>query len=244
MLDNAEACKAPALYANRLNRIDLSGGTRVLMTSRAEWREARSQKRHDLHAPSPEAAVKILQAMVEAEPPAFTLDGHAPAIAKAARYHPRLLQYAVHWLNDRPPDAVERALTTLKGTDAQEALQEMILKTVEQAWAQPGGEEAIRALRRLAVCWGGFIFEAAEAIVGAGFDARQIALLKQWACWLPKTTATTWTRWWRRRWARTRTRSRRTTTITGRWRTGTTSDRITWAWTPSRPTWRSPSSGR
>jgi len=162
VLDNAEDCAQPAAYAARLNVLDQA---RVLVTSRAAWRELRHAKPLDLRAPDLDSAVAILKAMSALEPPNFALDGHETQLAEAAHRHPRLMQYAVRWLNAYPPDFVLNTLHSLKGADADEALREMVLKTVEQVRAQPDGAETIAALRRLAVCRGGFTFPAALAIM-------------------------------------------------------------------------------
>jgi hypothetical protein len=176
--DGAPELELPGLVKRFLT--DLSGGTRVMLTSRAEWRELRNQHCYTLHDPTAEAAIAIFQAMVDAEPPAFPPNGHTPALAKAARCHPKLMHYAVRWLNDRPPDSVLQTLTTLKGADAEEALDDMVLRTVQQVRAGAGGEAAIARLQRLLVFRGGFTYEAAQAILGADADQRPLATLKQW----------------------------------------------------------------
>ncbi len=180
VLDNAEDCAQPAAYAARLNALDRAGGTRVLLTSRNQWRELRNAKMHDLHAPDAESAVAILRAMAANEPPAYAPDGFESQLAEAAHRHPRLIHYAVRWLDAYPPDYVLEMLRTLKGADAEEALDDMIRKTVRAVESREGGAEAIAALRRLAVCRGGFTFEAARAIIGAATDPRSLALLKSW----------------------------------------------------------------
>jgi tetratricopeptide (TPR) repeat protein len=167
VLDNAEDCAQPKAYADRINGLNTIGGTRILMTSRNLWREIRSLKTRDLRAPSAEDAVKILEAMAAQEPPTFPIAGQEAALAKAARFHPRLMQKAVGWLNFYPADYVLEILTTLQGADAEEALDDMIRKTMRQVEAQPGGAAAIAALRKLAACRGGFTFAAAKYILSA-----------------------------------------------------------------------------
>ena len=58
-------------------------------------------------------------------------------------------------------------LRDLKGEDAEGALEDMIGRTVKQLQADPNGEDALAALRKLTVCKGGFTFEAAEAFGAA-----------------------------------------------------------------------------
>ncbi|MBL8156362.1 MAG: toll/interleukin-1 receptor domain-containing protein, partial [Anaerolineae bacterium] len=178
VLDNAEACAAPAAYAERVNRLDTTQGARALLTSRAAWRELRGVKAFDLAAPDLPSAEAILKAMLAAEPPIFPADGHERELAEAARRHPRLMLYAVGWLNTYPIAAVLETTRTLKGADAEEALDDLIHKTVRQMEAQPGGAEAKAALRRLAVCRGGFTLEAAKAIIGD--EAGALGPLMRW----------------------------------------------------------------
>jgi len=166
-LDNGETAANPAAYAARISRIDPNGGTRVLLTSRLRWDDLRNAPQRDLRAPSPESAVKIFEAMAEAEPPAHKPGDQAAVLAEAARYHPRLMWYAVRWLDDFPPTRVLAMLRDLKGADAEAALEDMIGRTVKQLQADPGGEDALTALKKLAVCKGGFTFEAAEALGAA-----------------------------------------------------------------------------
>ncbi|MCL4249085.1 MAG: TIR domain-containing protein [Anaerolineae bacterium] len=177
VLDNAEDCRERRAYAERLNALDHNGGTRILMTSRAEWDELRNAHKHDLSAPSREAAVAILKEMIALEPPAFPLDGHEAAIAEAARQHPRLMQYAVKWANAYPAEQVIATLNDLKGADAEAALDELVRRTLDQLRAQARGEAAIAALRRLAVCRGGFSFDAARALVD---DVSALTPQRQW----------------------------------------------------------------
>ena len=177
VLDNAEDCRQPQAYAARLNALDTSGGSRVLVTSRRAWPELRHLKQIPLRAPDPQAAVAILRAMIAQEPPAFSLDDWEARIAEAARHHPRLMEYAVRWANSYPPDYVVETLRDLKGADADEALDDLVRRTVRLVEARPGGPEAVAALRRLLVCRGGFSFEAARALIGA--EPQPLALLQQ-----------------------------------------------------------------
>ncbi len=173
VLDNAEVCKEPAAYARRLNNLDTAGGSRVLITSRARWPDLRHAKIHSLAAPSPEAAADILRAMAAAEPPANPPDEHIRELAEAARFHPRLMRYAVRWLDNYPVEHVLETLRTLEGADAEEALKDLVDRTVQLMKEQEGGPAALAALRRLAVCRGGFTFEAARFLM-ADYD-RQLS---------------------------------------------------------------------
>jgi tetratricopeptide (TPR) repeat protein len=177
VLDSTEECAQPATYADRLNKLDIGSGTRVLATGRHQWPELRHARSHDLHSLDALSAVAILRAMAEQEPPTYPLMGFEHQIASAARCHPRLLQYAVRWADTYPPEHVLESLRTLQGADAQEALDDMIRKTVRQLEEQPGGRAALTSLRRLAVCRSGFTFDSALALIGG---PKPLALLKQW----------------------------------------------------------------
>jgi len=175
-LDNGETAANPAAYATRINQLDPNGGTRVLLASRLRWDDLRNAPQRDLRAPSPVAAIKILEAMAEAEPLAHPPGDQAEAMAEAARYHPELMWFAVRWLDDFPPNRVLAMLRDLKGTHTEDVLEELIGRTVKQLQTDPTGEAALAALRKLAVCKGGFTFEAAEAM-GA---ASGLKPLRQW----------------------------------------------------------------
>jgi tetratricopeptide (TPR) repeat protein len=176
VLDNAEDCAEPQAYADRLNALDLAGGTRVLMTSRAAWPQVRGAKGIDLAAPPLREAADIFRAMIAYEPPAFSPAGQEEDFAQAARCHPRLMLYAVGWLNTYDPAYVLGVLRSLRGADAEQALDQLVHKTVE-ALRTREGDAPIHALRRLAVCRGGFTFEAARALID---EPRPLAVLKTW----------------------------------------------------------------
>ncbi|MEO8396153.1 MAG: tetratricopeptide repeat protein [Chloroflexota bacterium] len=83
-------------------------------------------------------------------------------MAKAARFHPRLIELAVGKLKQRRPDEIISELNQLTSRDTNDALTEMIRQTVAQMEAHDS--DAPSVLRHLAVCRGGFTFEAAAAI--------------------------------------------------------------------------------
>jgi predicted ATPase len=167
VLDNAEDCHERKAYADRVHAVDLRGGTRILMTSRSLWTELEHVKEVEIGRLEPPAAVTMLKALVDAEPKGHSPAGYEDQLVSAAHFHPRLIWYAVKWLNGCPVQHVLTILTTLKGDDAEQALQDVVHKTVELVKEQPGGPAAIDALRRLTVTRGGFTFEAALALIEA-----------------------------------------------------------------------------
>jgi tetratricopeptide (TPR) repeat protein len=93
------------------------------------------------------------------------LEAYADEIAHDALYHPRLIEWAVEQMSHLPRSEVLSDLKALRSEDAQDALREMVGKTLQRMIdSTPKGATAARALERLVVCRGGFTFEAAEAI--------------------------------------------------------------------------------
>ncbi|MCL4880203.1 MAG: tetratricopeptide repeat protein [Anaerolineae bacterium] len=179
VLDNAESCTDIPNYARRLEHYGLAGGTRVLMTSRVQWRETRKINHiYELPAPDLKAATQIAHNMARQQGYADKLIGQEQPLAEAARCHPRLIQYAMGWLHDYEPTRVLTMLRTLKGgEDVEEALEDILHQTLRQIEASVGGEKAITDLKRLLVCRGGFTSEAAEAILS---DLASLSLLRRW----------------------------------------------------------------
>ncbi len=178
VLDNAEDCRNEGAYAARLNTLDLGGGVRILMTSRNQWESLRGAKLYRLSAPGIDDAAQIVTAMEAYEPPDYSLRDHARAVADAARCHPKLIWYAVHWANDNTPADVIEMLRTLKGgDDVEQALDDIVRKTVARVQEQPNGGQAISDLKRLNVCRGGFTLEAARALMQGN---ESLKLLKRW----------------------------------------------------------------
>ena len=181
VLDSAELCKDPAAYITRINGLNVAGGTRFLMTSREEWVETKNRKRYSPAVLKSGDAIKILRAMVDAEQPSFTLNGEASDVAKAARYHPRLMQYAVYWLNDRSPAGVIDLLTTLKGAGPDEAMADLLGQTIAQIQSKPDGINALATLRKLIVFRGGATEDAIKAILGNDmFNSSALSILRRW----------------------------------------------------------------
>ncbi len=182
VLDNAESCADIPAYAARLQAYDLSNGTRFLMTSRFQWKETQTINRaYELAVPTLEAAAQIARDMAAHHGDPARLEGREAELAQAARLHPRLIQYAVAWLNADPISEVLTMLQTLKGGADIEALMHDILhQTLGQIETQPGGAQAVANLKRLLVCRGGFTSAAADALLGE--SSRQSRdILRRWS---------------------------------------------------------------
>jgi tetratricopeptide (TPR) repeat protein len=175
-LDNAESVPQAARrgFVEMIARLRTAGAA-VLITSREEWREVNRPRRLQPSQLSPESAAGVVTTMAREFNIEADITLHAAELAKAARYHPRLIELAVGKLDYLRADQVIAELRDLKSSDMQDALTEMIRKTLDQMDERDGG--AARALlRRLAVCAGAFDYDAAKAIGGLDDDALQAAL--------------------------------------------------------------------
>ena len=178
VLDNAEECVAHRhAYTQRLNRLDLSGGTRILMTSRQRWPALKDARTYMLRVPELGVAVAVVRAMVKRNPPSYSVKGQEETIARAAHCRPKLIEYALRWADSYPLSYVQQILSTLQGVDAEQAFDDMVLKTIRLAEQHEDWPKALNALRRLAICQGSIMFEAAQAIIG---DPYPLSLLRNW----------------------------------------------------------------
>ncbi len=182
VLDNAESCADIPAYAARLQNYDPNNGTRFLMTSRFQWKETQIINRaYELAVPTLDAAVQIVRDMAAHHGNPTRLAEREAELAQAARLHPRLIQYAVAWLNEYPISRVLTLLRTLSGGEDIEAVMDDILgKTLGQIETLPNGAQAVADLKRLLVCRGGFTLEAAEALLGESALAS-LSLLRRWS---------------------------------------------------------------
>ncbi len=167
VLDNAESISEgdPRRkdYLKLVNELADTKPTQVLLTSRTEWAEIKDMRALRLKEPQAEAAEQIVRDMAKAfDIIDYKPEDYAAELAEAARYHPRLIEIAVGKLVIDDPKVVIRELQQLKSEDIQEALDEMIQKTIEQMKSQDrDGEAAAQTLARWVVCRGGFTREAA-----------------------------------------------------------------------------------
>ncbi len=174
VLDNGEDVPARsdrrAAYAELAGRITAHGAP-VLLTSRTAWDELKPFRHHELAPLDSTAAARLALDFATAEGVELA-ENDAGTLARAARLHPRLIEFAVRQLHR--PDGFRRVLRQLEALehpDVQEALREMIVKTVEQMAAQARqGAEAAALLRRLTVFRGRFDREAAAALRPDGLN--------------------------------------------------------------------------
>jgi hypothetical protein len=183
ILDNAETCSDKAAIAKRLQDYPMEGGSRVLMTSREQWKESKAfNRRHDLNRLELGPAAQIVREMAAAKGPkvAGMVAGQEVALAEAARRYPRLIRFAVDWLEEHPLVRVLKMLVDLKGggEDLGEALKDMLGQTLEAIKSKPGGNRAVADLAKLLVTRGGFSDPAAEALLG---DTDSLGILVRWS---------------------------------------------------------------
>ncbi|MDW8298932.1 MAG: TIR domain-containing protein [Anaerolineae bacterium] len=141
----------------------------VLITSRVAWQGLSRIKQHAPSALSLDAAARIAAEMAQVEQVEGLSEADLRALAEAARLHPRLIEWSIMQVKERPFSRVLDELRSLRGKRVEEALREMILKTRDQMAAdEPDGAEAAALLKWLNVCRGGFTFAAAAALHTAG----------------------------------------------------------------------------
>lgn len=167
VIDNAEdvdpGTERRAAYAELATRI-ATRGVPVVLAARAAWNELKPLRPHDLIPLTVEPAVRIALGFAAAEGLELTED-KARELAIAGRLHPRLIEFAVRQLHERGFERVKRQLQDLEQADVQEALDEMIYKTVRQMAEQArDGAGAEQVLRHLTVFESPFDWDAAMAL--------------------------------------------------------------------------------
>ena len=148
----------------------------IVTTRVVNWTKPRKRRTLEPSRLAPEAATRVVSAMADEFGIEMDTAPFAADLARAAKYHPRLIELAVGKLNYLTSDDILRELGDLKSHDAEQALTEMIGMTVEQMAARD--PPAPGTLRRLAVCRGGFSYEAAKAISGIEDEDALRARLK------------------------------------------------------------------
>ncbi len=186
IIDNAESIPANDdrrhNYARLINEL-AQYGANVLLTSRVKWDEIEPPRY--LYQPQqlePAAAQQVVLDMAQTFNAPDAIQAVAADFAEAARYHSGLIDWGVRQTEDRLLDRVLADLRELKSADAQDALDEMIHKTLRQMVAA-AGDAPENLLRRLAVCRGGFSFAAAEAIGGMADDETLETTLRTLQTW-------------------------------------------------------------
>jgi tetratricopeptide (TPR) repeat protein len=187
VIDNAESSrddsddekKRRASYVDLIQNLH-NAGARVLLTSRLNW-NIRGGRTHLLGALDHPTARDLVLAMNKPLDIHYDLTPLADTIAEKARRHARLIEWALVQMRDLPPHNIIADLESLSSENVQDALFEMIHKTVQRMVARDG-DITQTALRRLNVTRGGFTYDAAAAITGLDSSAldKTLRSLSAW----------------------------------------------------------------
>lgn len=179
VLDNAEECLYPAPYADQLLFLRQERAA-VLLTSRHRWKELKNRAHeYPLDVPDATAAENIITSMLRRSGLTALNPSETRALAAAARYHPRMMEFASSWLRDVEPTTVIARLEKLKGLDIKDVLQEVVGQTVVLVRQTVRGVQALADLAQLVVYGGGFDMKAVEALLPTTGDAS-ILVLRAW----------------------------------------------------------------
>ena len=176
VIDNAEAISDAARpeFEKLADQLAQARAAVMVTTRVADWTVPRRKRSCDLWPLQPEEGARVVRAMAEDQGIEGDTTPFAEELAKAARFHPRLIELAVSKLNYDTPAGIVRELNDLTSPDTGDALTEMFRNTAAQMDTHDPGAKA--TLRQLAVCRGGFTREAAQAISGLDEDALRARL--------------------------------------------------------------------
>jgi tetratricopeptide (TPR) repeat protein len=154
----------------------LHAGAPLLLTTRVVWDDLKPRREYTPAALDADVGAQIATDFAASEGIDLSAND-ARRLADAARLHPRLIEKAVDLLHERGLDKVIALLGNLKHYAIEDALDEMITRTVEQMRAARGGENAYDGLRRLTLFSGSYDTAAALALLPDGdADALDDAL--------------------------------------------------------------------
>ncbi len=172
VFDNAELVP-PDLQVDFVALFDelFAASAQVLIASRSEWPAFDIIKTYRPQRPSEKHAVNIILDMQKAFGIQYDITSQASKIAKASRYHPGLMEWAVKQMKRFPPEKVIKDLRNLKSRTLVAALDEMVLKTMRRM-VREEGPIIERALRQLVIMQSGFTYEAFCALIDEDDDTR------------------------------------------------------------------------
>lgn len=143
----------------------------VLLVSRTEWENLDVMKTYRPQQPGIKNAAQIVLDMAEVFDVDTNLENYATRMAKAARRHPVLIEWAVKQCKRFPPERVMSNLRSLRNKSLQKAMDDIIHKTIRQMVKAIDSKAPYEALRFLVTCQGGFTYEAATELL-ADFDGE------------------------------------------------------------------------
>lgn len=184
VLDNAENIPEGEQRRELAALIDelFASGAQVLLTSRSEWMQLDTAKTYRPQQPGLKNAEQIVHDMAQVFDVDQDLSKYATRIAKAARRHPGLIEWAVKQCKRLPPERVMSSLRSLKSKSLKTALDDIVHKTIRQMVRQDGPETRI-ALDYLVTCQGGFTYEAATELLSNFDDTVRDACLEALVAW-------------------------------------------------------------
>jgi len=173
-----------------------ASGAQVLLTSRSEWEDMDVEQTYRPQRPGKKNAAQIVSDMDLVFNSPHYLKPYAARIARAARYHPGLMEWAVKQTRRFPPEKVIRNLQALKSKKVQSAVDEIVLKTLRRV-VREGGAEVKQTLSHLVIFRGGFTYEALRAVVDDDEDLidQHLEVLIAWqfvTMWVIKGKARYW----------------------------------------------------
>ena len=175
VIDNAESADAKKAqdYQDLLVKIDPRNGTRIVFTSREQWDLYTNTQAHThtLGTLNPPAAEQLIRQMLEtAAPQRMPTADEIPQLAAAAKYHPRLMEFAINFLRAKSPKRVLAELNELKGRQVERAIDDLITRSLAQMEDGADGDLARTTLNQLAAFGGPFTEDLMEDVIGIDFD--------------------------------------------------------------------------
>jgi tetratricopeptide (TPR) repeat protein len=178
VVDNAEA----VTDANRPDYITLlnqmaGNGIPILLTSRLAWKGFTPRIEHPLGFLDSTDGLVLARDFVSSEKIMFD-DAQLAELAGACKYYPRLMAFSIQQLHEFQPSVIIKRLKNLSydaHADMQEALDEMITKTVAQMATEKHGAHADALLRRLTWLTATFPEAVIEALKPDDMDEDALA---------------------------------------------------------------------
>lgn len=162
VLDNGEDATGERLddYVILANEL-CSAGAKVLLTSRVMWDDLEMPRENHPQTLPLDTAVQVVAEMAIAYDVSVPETEHQ-AIARDGRQHPWLIEWAIKQMKRLPIQHVLALLQSLDVPRIQDAIYQMIGKTVEQMREESA--EAAKLLTWITVFRGGFTYDAAKFV--------------------------------------------------------------------------------
>lgn len=176
VLDNAELCSYMSEINQFIKHIDISNGTRVLVTSRKMWDGFAS---YELSTLNEDAATQIVGEVLKRQlGNVRVVLSQYKSIAKVCHGHPRMIEIAIGMANDLPIEQVIDIVEQLSGANIENELEKLISVSLKQMDTNENTQIASKTLYHLAVCRGGFTYDTAKTLMPEGLSG--LHLLRAW----------------------------------------------------------------